>query len=159
MLNNKKTVIAELIGGKRKYRKKFLLTDDELIMEWDAPNNKGHKGWHFDYLSSNIGHSVERPRGFKEGIIGGIVLMAITIILYFSKVNQYIPLLTPALAIVSVGIFLNGIRKYKITRWTVFNKKDGEIAAYIEHSMCEASELKSFEKAFSNAMNRYKNKK
>jgi hypothetical protein len=94
-------VLAELAGKKKNYSKKLILTDDDLIMEWDSSTHKGRKGWNLDYLSPNIGFSVERRRGFKEGVIAGIILLAIAAILYFSKLNQYVPLLVPALVIVS----------------------------------------------------------
>ena len=152
-------VSTALLGNKKNYSKKLILADDELIMEWDSPTNKGRRGWHFDYLSPDIGFAVERPKGFKEGIVGGVALLIVDIILYFSKVDQYVPLLVPTLALVSVVVLVNAIRKYKSETWTVFYKKDGEIAAYMEHSMAEDSEIKAFEKAFSDAMARYALKK
>jgi len=152
------SVLAELTGKKKHYSKKLILTEDDLIMEWDSPTNKGRRGWHLDHLSPNIGLSVERRRGFKEGVIGGIVLLAIAAIFYFSKLNQYVPLLVPTLVIVSVGIFINAVRKYKTETWTIFYKRDGEMAAYMEHSMIARSEMTSFEKAFSEAISRHTSK-
>jgi hypothetical protein len=148
-------VLAELTGKKKHYSKTLILTDDDLIMEWDSPSNKGRKGWHLDYLSPDIGFSIERRRGFKEGVIAGIVLLGIATILYFSNLNQYVPLLVPALVIVSVGILINAIWKYRTETWTVFYKRDGEMAAYMEHSMIDPSDVRSFEKAFSEAMSRH----
>lgn len=142
------------MGKKKNYSKRLILTDDELIMEWDSPTHKGRRGWYLDYLSPNIGFSVERRRGFKEEVIGGIVLLAIAIIFFFSKLNQYVPLLVPTLVIVGVGILINGIRKYKMETWTIFHKRDGEMAAYMEHSIIGQSDVRSFEKAFSEAMSR-----
>jgi len=148
-------VLAELTGKKKNYSKKLILTDDHLIMEWDSPTNKGRKDWHLECLSPNIGFTVDRPRGFKDSIIGGIVLLVIAIIFFFSKLNQYVPLLVPCLVIIGVGILINGIRKYKTETWTIFHRKDGEMAAYMEHSMLGHSDIKSFEKAFSEAVSRY----
>lgn len=146
---------TELVGNKKNYSKKLILADNELIMEWDSPTNKGRKGWHFDYLSPDIGFAVEQAKGFKEGIFAGVALLVVDIILYFSKINEYVPLLVPTLALVTVAVLVNAIRKYKTETWTVFYKKDGEIAAYMEHSMAEVAEINEFEKAFSDAMTRY----
>ncbi len=152
-------VLAELTAKKKKYSKKLILTEDELIMEWDSPTHKGRRGWHLDNLSPNIGFTVERRKGFKESVIGGIVLLAIAVILFFSKLNQYVPLLVPSLVIVSVGILISGIRKLKAETWTIFYKRDGEMAVYMEHSMIEQPEMRSFEKAFSEAASRHSRKK
>ena len=152
-------VLAEIVGKKKNYSKKLILTDDDLIMEWDSSAHKGRRGWNLDYFSPNIGFSVERRRGVKEGVIAGIILLAVAAILYFSKLNQYVPLLVPTLVIVSVGILINGIRKYKTETWTIFYKKDGEMAAYMEHSMIDKSDIESFEKAFSEAVVLHNSKK
>ena len=146
---------TELVGNKKNYSKKLILADNELVMEWDSPTNKGRKGWHFEYLCPDIGFSYERPKGFKEGIIGGVSLFLIDIILYFSKINEYVPLLAPTLVLVSLAVLVNAIKKHKPERWTVFYRKDGEIAAYMEHSMAREAEIKAFEKAFSEAVTQY----
>jgi hypothetical protein len=141
-------ILAELKGTRRNYSKRLILTDDELIMEWDSPSKKGRKAWQLNYLSPTVSFTAERRTGFKEGVIGGIVLLVISVIIQFSKLNQYIPLLVPVMVMVAVGILINAARKYRIEKWTIFQKKDEGMAAYFEHSLTGESDIRSFEMAF-----------
>jgi hypothetical protein len=70
--------LTGLVGKKGKYSKRLILTQNQFIMEWDARSNKGRKGWNFDPLSADIGFSVERPKAFKEGIIGRVAVLIIS---------------------------------------------------------------------------------
>ena len=142
MYEERASLIGQITGRKKNFMKKFLLTDDELIMEWDGPKNKGRKSWHFDFLSPTVGFSVETGSGFKEGLIIGIVLIILAVIFYFSELNSLIPLLAPVLAILGIAILANAIRKGKKSTWTVFYKKDGEMVAYMDQSICHQSDKK-----------------
>jgi hypothetical protein len=75
-------------------------------------------------------------------------VLALAAILFWSVVNQHVPLLAPALACVGIVIVAKHIKHLKIRSWTVICSEQGSMVAYIPHDACDETDRKAFEDAY-----------
>lgn len=150
------TIISELELQDKKYKSKYILTDKYLIKEWKKNPDSERKAISLEYLSPELGKVKSRQKNVKDFLIPGIILIALSMIFFFSKVQQSIPLLSVFLFIVGIILLINMVRFIRIEEWTSFLKKDGTSIFYIRHSDCNPLERKRFEEKVIKAVNEFK---
>jgi len=132
------------------------ITDNYLISRWKKGREHGERRIRLDLLSPDLSLVTSRPEHTEAGIIGGIVVIALAIVVFFSVVQVKIPLLFPFIAAVGIAILVCGLRNLKLQTWTVIQDEKGVMFTYIIHSGCDRVQREAFEDNYRTAFEEMK---
>jgi len=153
MMSKSREYLAELEEKYPQGDVKWFLLKDHIVMEWDKKRaDRGRRSWHFDALSPELGFTAGRPQHARNKIIGGLTILAASIIIIFSDWSSAMPLLAPSLFLLAIALLVAGVLKWRPDRWTYIYTKQSQMAAYITHSACDREKRESFEQACQKAI-------
>ena len=128
------------------------LTDTHLIDKWTKGRQSSDNRIPLSKLSPDLSYLTARSENAISRLIGAIICLAIAITVFFSIIQEKVPLLSPFFCILSVWLLILGLRGFHLTTWTIINRGNGERFAYIVHEDCDEKERKTFEEAFTKRM-------
>jgi hypothetical protein len=78
----------------------------------------------------------------------GVFVLGIAAVVYWSVIQEEVPLLAPILACLGIGLLAKQVKNLRVRSWTVICLGDGKMLAYIMHDNCDEEERKKFEAAY-----------
>ena len=131
---------------------KFTLSEDHLIEEGSRGTRRWRQAWPLQQLSPELESITGLPQGTRETLIGGAVMVAVALAVYFSDLNATLPLVAPLILI--IGVFMLGrvVQNVRIETWTTIRKWDGSSATSFSHRDCDPAERRVFEDALADAV-------
>jgi hypothetical protein len=127
---------------------KFTLTSDHLIEEGSRGSSHWRQAWPLQQLSPEIERQSGRPRGTREALIAGLVMLGAGLTIYFSDLNARAPLLAPVISVVALIMLGRVLQNFRLETWTTIRKWDGTMATSFTHRDCHPGERALFEEAF-----------
>jgi len=127
---------------------RFTLNEDHLIEEGSRGVHHWRQAWALQQLSPEVESQTGRPHGTKERLMGGVTILAVAVIVYFSHYNANVPLLAPLLSVVGLIVMGRGLKTLRVETWTTIRKWDGTAATSFSHRDCNPGERAAFEEAF-----------
>jgi hypothetical protein len=103
-------------------------------------------------LSSNLAESVGRSASTTKTVRLAMLLIASSVVVFFSDYNESIPLLAPFLIGLGGWWFVNALRKLVPRSWTNVRKSSGEEAFYMVQPKHKSTEWSNFEMELSKAI-------
>jgi hypothetical protein len=147
---------CEIKCSKGKHMFTLVIDDQFLVQEWKNGVDESRRHWHLKNLSAKVDYSRGRDRHCSSFWIATVIILALAIVLFFSSLNRYIPLLAPFTALIGFNLMCKAIRRSKIQKWTILRKDNGECAAYITHGGCSEEEINKFTECFVYAVKKAK---
>ena len=124
------------------------LRPDMLVHRWHKGKEHGEERISFSKLSSDLSFVTSRPKYTSARLIGGLLLLCLSLLIVFSVVQENVPLLAPFIGAIGIWLLVVAVRNLRIETWTVIHKRDGEPFAYIEHGASDDAERLRFEESF-----------
>jgi hypothetical protein len=147
---------CEIKWSKGKQMFTLVIEDQFLVQEWKSGVDEGRRHWHLKNLSAKVDYSRGRHRHCSSFWIATVIILALAIAIYFSSLNQHVPLLAPLMAFIGFILMYKAIRRSKIETWTIIQKDNGGHAAYIIHGGCSEEEINRFTECFVDAVKKAK---
>ena len=136
--------------GKDRY--KFYVVGDSLYTEWVSGFDRSTVPCPLRGLSPNFTETTGRSSGIAQTVRISMLLVASSVIVFFSDYHKTIPLLAPFLLGLGSWWLANAIRKVVPRTWTVIRKTNGEDACSIVQPEKKSPEWLRFEKKLSDAI-------
>jgi hypothetical protein len=148
--------IAVLNSEVRRTHYSLELGDDYLVRKWRKGKESGERRISLDNVMPEISVMTARPEHSRARVIGGLFLVGLAIVVFFSTLQQKAPLLFALLALLGGWILAVGLRNFRLQTWTIFHEKSGEFFAHVVHSGCDPKEREEFETIFRETMAKHK---
>ena len=103
-------------------------------------------------LSPNLTETTGRSSNIAQTVRIAMLLLASSVIVFFSEYNKTIPLLSPFLLSLGSWWLFNALRKVIPRTWTVIRKTNGEDACSIVQPEKKSAEWLKFEKELSDTI-------
>ena len=153
-MNNPERVIApvNVKWGTDKYT--YYLTDDSLVVEWRSGMDLSKTCWPLHGLSPKLREMSGRSSGTGTSVRVSFLLIAASVILFFSDYNKAIPLLAPFLLFLGAWWLINVLRKVVPRNWTVVPKSTGDDAFSLVQPDVKSDSWVTFERELCEAIRR-----
>lgn len=96
------------------------ITEEYLVQEWNCGSDVARRHWNLKNLSPMPDYSQGRGKDFTLYGIITIAVLALSVCLFFSSLNRYVPLLSPFVGIAGLFLFYKTIEHGKVRKWTIF---------------------------------------
>jgi len=136
--------------GKDRY--KFYVIGDSFYTEWVSGFDRSKVSSPLRGLSPDLTETTGRSSDIAQTLRIAMLLVASSVIVFFSEYNKAIPLLAPFLFGLGSWWFANATRKVIPRTWTVLRKITGEDACSIVQPEKKSAEWLRFEKELSDAI-------
>jgi hypothetical protein len=133
-------------------RLKFTLREDHLIEEGSRGKRRWRQAWPLQQLSPELESISGRPQGTKESLVGGAIMVAVALAIYFSELNAQAPLVAPLILIIGLVLLGRVLQNFRVETWTTIRKWDGSSATSFPHRDCDPGERRIFEDALADAV-------
>jgi hypothetical protein len=140
----------EVRWGSDRYR--YSVTGDCFLYEWWSGMDQGSAAYPLSGMSPDLLETVGRsPQTTRTARIS-LVLIASSVIFFFSDYNKAIPLLAPFLLFLGAWWLVNALRKVVPRKWTEVRKVNGEAGFSFVQPEQRTEEWTEFEQALSLAI-------
>ena len=139
---------TKLICRSRGYTTTFEITKTHLIKKWKKGRQSGEKRIELSKLSPDLSYITGRSDSVVAQLIGCCICIAIAAILFFSIIQDKVPLLSLAFCILAFFLIVKAIRGMRIRKWTTIHRETGEEFAWYTHDDSKENERKAFEESF-----------
>jgi hypothetical protein len=143
---------VEVRWGSDRYT--YYLTDDSVVVEWKSGMDLSKTCWPLHGLSPNLKEISGRSSGSGTTVRISLLLIASSVIVFFSDYNKAIPLLAPFLLFLGAWWLINVSRKLVPRNWTVVRKSSGEDAFSLVQPKVRSDAWVLFERELSEAIRR-----
>ena len=143
---------VEVRWGSDRY--KYYVIDDSFFTEWTSGMDCSKTSVHLRGLSPRLIETSGRSSSTTQTVRISLLLIASSIIVFFSDYNKTIPLLAPFLLFLGGWWVANALRKVIPRKWTVVRKRSGEDAFFLVQPEKKSDDWLRFEKDLSGAINK-----
>ena len=150
----------EISYGKRN-RNKLTITDNKLVSEWSQCCDSGKTEYFLNSLQEELTtyHGpTAKEKSLKHRNKSAYYFLG-SIVIFFSELNSYFPLLAPVLFLLTVFYLYKAIKAFYPHEWTIVHDSENEDYLWLKHSdFKDQEELDSFLEQLSKSIVTSKNK-
>ncbi|MBK7664795.1 MAG: hypothetical protein IPJ21_14875 [Sterolibacteriaceae bacterium] len=140
----------EVRWGDERYT--YYIIGDSFYTEWKRGMDCAKSVASLHGLSSNLTETVGRSQSTTRTLRISMLLMASSVVVFFSDYNNSIPLLAPFLLGLGGWWFVSAIRKVAPRAWTNVRKSSGDEAFYMVQPEHKSEEWSRFEAGLSESI-------
>ena len=135
-MNKVVNINSREISYGRRNRNKLTITDNKLVSEWNQCCDSGKT----EYLLNNLQDEFTAYHGptAKEKSLEhrnkSVYYFLGSIVIYFSELNSYIPLLAPVLFLLTAFFFYKAFKAFYPHEWTIVHDLEEEDYLWLKHS-------------------------
>ncbi len=122
-------------------RQTFTVTAAHFVVEWESAEGKGRSEHPLRDVSSEVAYFEGKAAGDPAALGRALLAAGLAAVVYFSTIQQHVPLLAPFLLLVAAVFGYRANRAAGRSRWSVISHKDGRQLATIDHSGCDEKQL------------------
>jgi len=130
------------------YSQTLTLHPDRLTISWRRGVESGERSVPISKLSHTLSSATGRPKNTTLRIRLGVFVLGMAAVVYWSVVQEEVPLLAPILACLGIALLAKQVKNLRVRSWTVICLDDGKMFTYIMHDNCDEKERKRFEDAY-----------
>lgn len=131
---------------------KYYVLGDSFYTEWKSGMDCSKSSWPLRGLSPNLVETVGRSSGTTKTVRVSMLLIASSVIVFFSDYNKSIPLLAPFLFALGAWWFINAVRMVAPRSWIEARKLSGETVFSVVQPKDKSEEWSKFRQALTEAI-------
>ena len=132
----------------------YQITDDSFIRHWKNGKKEGEVRIELEKLSADTSLMTCYPNKTLSRTRAGVALLVLALAIFFSAIQNTIPLLSVFLGVYGLWFLIRALRKFRLETWTVIHKKSGERFANLMHRGCNDKDREKFVAALSEIVNK-----
>lgn len=122
------------------------LTDEYLTSRWEKGKRNRCNHIALDKLCPEPSYLTARPMYNTAIPVGGLFLVALSAVCYFSAVQEIVPSLSFVLCVFGVAALMHFVKHMRLETWTIIRDDLGGVVTDIVHRGCDDAEREQFVK-------------